>query len=103
MPTYDLLIRNGTVVDGSGAPAFAGDVAVAGGKIAAVGRVAGTAARTIDAKGLTVTPGFVDVHTHYDHQVLWDPLLTSSCWHGVTTVVTGNCGFTIAPCKPEDR
>ncbi|MCH8195085.1 MAG: D-aminoacylase [Chloroflexi bacterium] len=100
---YDLIIRNGTIVDGSGAPAFSGDVAVQGGKIVETGEVSGQAKRVIDAKGQVVAPGIVDIHTHYDHQVLWDPLLTSSLWHGVTTLVMGNCGFTIAPCKPEDR
>ena len=103
MSVYDLIVRHGIIIDGSGAPAFTGDVAVRDGKIAAIGQVSGQARRVIDAKGLVVAPGFVDIHTHYDHQVLWDPLLTSSCWHGVTTVVTGNCGFTIAPCKPEHR
>ncbi|MCH8191377.1 MAG: amidohydrolase family protein, partial [Chloroflexi bacterium] len=100
---YDLIIRNGTIVDGSGAPAFSGDVAVQGGKIVETGEVSGQAKRVIDAKGQVVAPGIVDIHTHYDHQVLWDPLLTSSLWHGVTTLVMGNCGFTIAPCKPEHR
>jgi N-acyl-D-aspartate/D-glutamate deacylase len=100
---HDLLIRAGTVVDGSGAPAFTGDVAIDGGRIAAVGRVAGAAHRTLDADGLLVTPGFVDVHTHYDGQATWDPLLTPSCWHGVTTAVMGNCGVGFAPMQPERR
>ena len=100
---YDLLIRGGTIVDGSGSAAFTGDVAVQGGRIAAVGRVDGAARRTLDADGLLVTPGFVDVHTHYDGQATWDPLLTPSCWHGVTTAVMGNCGVGFAPMKSERR
>jgi N-acyl-D-aspartate/D-glutamate deacylase len=100
---HDLLIRAGTIVDGSGAPAFTGDIAIDGGRIVAVGRVAGTAHRTLDADGLLVTPGFVDVHTHYDGQATWDPLLTPSCWHGVTTAVMGNCGVGFAPMQPERR
>ena len=100
---YDLLITNGTIYDGSGAPGFRGNVAVEGGKIVGVGKVSGPAKETINADGLAVSPGFVDVHTHYDAQVFWDSLLTSSCWHGVTTTVMGNCGLTFAPCKPKDR
>src|SRR5712692_5475457 len=100
---YDLVIRNGTIVDGSGKPRFHGDVAIEGSKIAEVGKVTGSAKRTIDASDLVVAPGFVDPHTHYDAQVFWDPMFSCSSWHGVTSVVTGNCGFTLAPCKPEDR
>lgn len=100
---HDLLITNGTIYDGSGAPGFRGNVAVEGGKIVGVGKVSGPAKETINADGLAVSPGFVDVHTHYDAQVFWDSLLTSSCWHGVTTTVMGNCGLTFAPCKPKDR
>ena len=100
---YDLVIRNGTVVDGTGRPSFRGDVAVTGDRIAAVGEVDGDGRETIDAEGRVVSPGFVDVHTHLDAQVGWDPVASSSCWHGVTSVVLGNCGVTFAPCKPEDR
>ena len=100
---YDLVIRNGTLVDGTGAPGKRGDVAVSGNRIAAVGEVDGKGKREIDAGGKTVTPGFVDIHTHLDAQIAWDPIASSSCYHGVTSVVTGNCGVTFAPCKPEDR
>jgi len=100
---FDLIIKNGTVVDGTGAPSFRGDVAVRGDRIVEVGKVDGTAHRTIDADGRIVSPGFVDIHTHLDAQLAWDPIATSSCWHGVTSVVLGNCGVTFAPCKPEDR
>jgi N-acyl-D-amino-acid deacylase len=104
----DTLIRGGLLVDGTGAPARTGDLAIADGKIVGVGDLssavtAGTASRIIDATGLVVAPGFWDIHTHYDVQLLWDPLATSSSWHGVTTVVTGNCGFSPAPCRPEDQ
>jgi N-acyl-D-aspartate/D-glutamate deacylase len=100
---YDLVIRGGTVVDGTGAAPFEADVAVKDGKIAAVGEVARAGAEEIDAKGLVVTPGFVDVHTHYDGQATWDERLQPSSWHGVTTVVMGNCGVGFAPCKPDDH
>jgi N-acyl-D-aspartate/D-glutamate deacylase len=100
---YDLLIRAGTVVDGSGAPAFTADVAIENGRIVDVGRLQGSARRVLDAHGLLVTPGFVDVHTHYDGQATWDPLLTPSCWHGVTTAVMGNCGVGFAPMRRDRR
>ncbi len=100
--SYDLVIKNGTVIDGSGAPRYRADVAVAGGRIAAIGRVDSKAKQTIDAEGHVVTPGFVDGHTHMDAQVFWDPIGSCSCYHGVTTAVMGNCGFTLAPCKSED-
>lgn len=99
----DLVIRGGTVVDGSGKARFTADVGIANGKIVEVGRVTSVAARTIDADGLMVSPGFIDGHTHMDAQVAWDPLGTCSCWHGVTSVIMSNCGFALAPCKPEDR
>ncbi len=100
---FDLVIRGGTVVDGSGGAAFEADVAVRDGRIAAVGRVAGSGAEEIDARGKLVTPGFVDVHTHYDGQATWDGRMQPSSWHGVTTVVMGNCGVGFAPCRPEDH
>ncbi len=100
---FDLKITGGTIIDGTGAPGYAGDVAIKNGKIAALGDVKGRAAETIDAKGRVVTPGFVDIHTHYDAQLLWDRMMTISPWHGVTTVVMGNCGFTVAPTRPEHR
>ena len=100
----DLVIRNGLVVDGTGAPGRVADVAVEGDRIVAVEPGwDGTATRTIDAEGQTVTPGFVDIHTHLDAQLAWDPLPTSSCWHGVTSVVLGNCGVTFAPVQPGGR
>lgn len=99
----DLVIRGGTVVDGSGKARFTGDVGIADGKIVEVGRIKSVAARTIDADGLIVSPGFIDGHTHMDAQVAWDPLGSCSCWHGVTSVIMSNCGFALAPCKPEDR
>ena len=99
---YDLLIKNGFVVDGSGAPRFAADVAVQDGKIVNIGRINAAAKQTIDAEGHVVAPGFVDGHTHMDAQVFWDPLGSCSCYHGVTTVVMGNCGFTLAPCAQTD-
>jgi N-acyl-D-amino-acid deacylase len=100
---YDLIIRNGTIVDGSGMPRFRGDVGIAGGKIAAIGKVRDGARETIDADGHIVAPGLIDAHTHMDAQVFWDALGTCSCWHGVTSVVMGNCGFSLAPCGEKDK
>lgn len=101
--SYDLVIRNGIVVDGTGKARYQADVAVAGGKVAEIGKVSESGKRTIDAHGLVVTPGFVDPHTHYDAQICWDGAVTPSSWHGVTSVVMGNCGVGIAPCKPAAR
>src|SRR5688500_12452172 len=100
---FDLVIRNGMLADGSGAAPVAGDLAVSCDRIVEMGDVDGRGTREIDADGRLVTPGFVDIHTHLDAQLSWDPIGTSSCWHGVTSVVLGNCGVTFAPCKPEDR
>ena len=100
---YDLIIRNGTVVDGTGKPAYKADVAVADGKIVEVGEPDGSAKQTIDAGDCIVSPGFIDPHTHYDAQICWDGAVTPSSWHGVTSAVLGNCGVGIAPCKPEAR
>ncbi|MBX9883396.1 MAG: amidohydrolase family protein, partial [Novosphingobium sp.] len=101
MPTYDLIIRGGTIVDGTGRPRFTGDLAVQGGLIAAVGKVTGSAKREIDASGKVVAPGWVDIHTHYDGQATWDQEMAPSSWHGVTTVVMGNCGVGFAPAAPD--
>jgi N-acyl-D-aspartate/D-glutamate deacylase len=100
---HDLVIRGGTVIDGSGGERFDGDVAIAGGRIIEVGTVAGRGRREIDARGRLVTPGWVDVHTHYDGQATWDPDLAPSSWHGVTTVVMGNCGVGFAPVRPGQQ
>ena len=103
MADYDLVIRRGLVVDGTGAEPFVGDVAIKGDRIAAVGHVPGRGAEEIDAQGKLVTPGFVDIHTHYDGQAIWSPHLSPSSSHGVTTVVVGNCGVGFAPCRPADH
>src|SRR5947199_1929742 len=100
---YDLVIKNGVLIVGSGLPRYHADVAVRHGRIASVGRIRERAREVIDADGLVVTPGFIDGHTHMDAQIFWDPLGTCSCWHGITTVVMGHCGFTLAPAPPEQR
>jgi N-acyl-D-amino-acid deacylase len=100
---YDLIIRNGKVIDGSGIPGFHGDVAVSGGHVAEIGKLSGDARQVLNADGLVVAPGIIDNHTHYDAQVTWDPLCSFSCYHGATTVVIGNCSLALAPAHEEDR
>ncbi|MGZ8464769.1 MAG: N-acyl-D-amino-acid deacylase family protein [Candidatus Binatia bacterium] len=100
---YDVVIKNGKVIDGSGLPGFHGDVAISGGRIVEIGKVNGAARQTLNADGLVVAPGIIDNHTHYDAQVTWDPLCTYSCYHGITTVVMGNCSLAMAPAHREDR
>lgn len=104
MPEFERVIRNGTIIDGLRTPRYRADVGIRGGRIARIGRIAASeAGETLDAEGQFVVPGFVDLHTHYDSQVFWDPYCTMSGWHGVTSVVIGNCGFGFAPCKPQYR
>ena len=101
---YDLIIRNGTIVDGSGLPGYRGDLGIVGDRIAIIGDLKReTATEIIDAAGLVVSPGFVDGHTHMDAQVFWDSMGSNSCWHGVTSVVMGNCGFSLAPCAEAQK
>ena len=100
---HDLVIRGATIADGTGRPTFVGDVAVEGGQVSEVGAVAGRGRRELDGDGLVLAPGWVDIHTHYDGQVSWDPELTPSGWHGVTTVVMGNCGVGFAPVRPGEQ
>lgn len=100
---HDLIIRNGTVIDGSGMARYRADVAISGGRIAGIGRIRERARQEIDAEGHVVTPGIIDGHTHMDAQVFWDPMGTCSCWHGVTSVVMGNCGFSLAPCGEKEK
>src|SRR4051812_24382250 len=100
MPEFDVVIKGGTVVDGTGAAARTADVAMRDGVVVEVGEVSGSTARSVDAAGALVTPGFVDIHSHYDGQATWDERLTPSSWHGVTTVVMGNCGVGFSPVRP---
>src|SRR5882757_1044499 len=104
MAEYDAVIRNGMVIDGTRMPRYRADVAIKGGRIAAIGRFPTSAgAKNIDATGMIVAPGFVDLHTHYDAQLFWDPYCSISSWHGVTSIVIGNCGFGFAPVRPAER
>src|SRR5438552_18553620 len=100
---YDLVIKNGVVIDGSGLPRYRADVGVKGGRIVSIGRIRERAREVVDAEGRVVAPGFIDGHTHMDAQVFWDPLGTCPCWHGLTSVVMGNCRFTLAPRSEQDK
>ncbi len=100
---YDIVIRNGMVVDGSGLARYRADIGIAAGRIVTIGKIRDSAREIIDAEGHVVAPGFIDGHTHMDAQVFWDALGTCSCWHGVTSVVMGNCGFSLAPCPEKDK
>ncbi|HTR60715.1 MAG TPA: amidohydrolase family protein, partial [Candidatus Binataceae bacterium] len=103
MAEFDLVIKNGMVVDGTRAPRFRSDIGIKNGRIAKIGRIANhQGARVVDADGQIVAPGFIDLHTHYDAQIFWDPYLTISGYHGITSVVIGNCGFGFAPVRPKD-
>jgi N-acyl-D-amino-acid deacylase len=99
---HDLIIKNGNIIDGTGSAAYSGDISIKDGVITEIGEINGDAAEIIDAEGMTVSPGFIDIHTHLDAQIGWDPEMTPICWHGVTTALIGNCGLTFAPCKPDD-
>jgi N-acyl-D-aspartate/D-glutamate deacylase len=101
--SYDLVIKNASIVDGVGSLAWPGSVAVAAGKIVAVEKDLSGGKRELDAGGMTLAPGFIDIHTHFDAQISWDRLLTPSCWHGITSVLMGNCGVGVAPCRPAER
>src|SRR5581483_1239336 len=104
MSDFDVVIKHGMIIDGTGAPRYRNDLAIKDGRIVEIGKIDGSRAeRVIDAEGLFVAPGFIDVHTHYDAQLYWDPYCTMSGWHGVTSVVIGNCGFGFAPCAPDQR
>src|SRR5271166_2273853 len=104
MPEYDFIIRDGMVIDGTPMPRFRADIGIKNGRIAKIGRLrASDAAKNVDASGHIVAPGFVDLHTHYDAQLFWDPYCSISSWHGVTSIVIGNCGFGFAPVRPEFR
>src|ERR1041385_3832060 len=101
---FDLVIKGGMILDGTRAPRYRGDIGIKAGRVAEIGKIdSGRAGRVLDASGMIVAPGFVDLHTHYDAQLFWDPYCTLSGWHGVTSVAIGNCGFGFAPAKPEDR